>query len=363
MDVSQVDFDLLKEVVVELQDRLPLLEDDIQLLVRFRESPDLIAGAFRHMHTIKSDFTYCGAKPIADFVHHLESVLQSLREKRFLCTPLVAEAVLQSMDRLRDMALVLRRTHRFDDTPLNGLIASIEELANARNQAYADQAARHVLLAAHNPSDLPPHGNWAAPGSGVAASGIDKTIHLGEHLAQALAARHPAWSRRVACQLDIARVLNQRYSQPVDDQQLMVAVLWHDVGMLTLADEVFATPQQPQEPHLAAWVAHPEHSAQWLLAGSSGYDEAALMIRQHHQWADGRGYPARGSPTALHPGAQILACVDRFYEIVAGLDGEAYRRSALRAVFDIHGGLDTRFDALLINAFQDAAQALTEQQA
>lgn len=362
MDSSQVNFELLQDVMTELGDRLPLLEDDMHQLVRFRENPDLVASAFRHVHSIKGDFAYCGAEPIADFVHRLENVLQALRERRILCTPLIAEAVLQSLDRVRDMALTLQRTHHFDDTPLTGLLASIDELSEATSQGWADQAARHVLLAAHNPGELlqaPSRWDDSAPTPTPLAEN-NPALLLGQQLAQALALRYPAWQRRVPTQLEIVLALNRHYPQPVAEGPLTLAVYWHDVGMLALPNSFFAAPPKPKDELWDSWVLHPELAAQWLLAADPACTEAATIVRQHHQWTDGRGFPLRSGPGGLHPGAQMLACADMFYDMVAGLDGEEYRRGALRAVFDIHGGLDTRFDALLINAFQAVAHGWTQ---
>ncbi|QDQ28881.1 hypothetical protein FNU76_22405 [Chitinimonas arctica] len=358
MDSEQVNFELLQDVMTELQDHLPLLEDDLHQLVRFPESVELVASAFRHMHSIKGDFSYCQATPIAEFVHRLENVMQSLRERRYLSSALISEAILQSMDRVRDMAMVLRSTRRFDETPLTGLLASIDELAEAGSQAAADQAARHILLAAHSPGELlqtvsrwAPAGAEATPAA-AAAVNSDAALRLGQQLASALGARHPPWHDRAARQLAMVLELNRHHSQKVAEAPLTLAVYWHDVGLLALPDALLANPPRAKDPQWPDWCQHPERAAQWLLTVDPGCEEAAQIIRQHHQWSDRRGFPARLGSEPLHPGAQMVACVDLFQDSVAGLCGEEYRRAALRAVFDIHGDLDTRFDAFLINAFQ-----------
>lgn len=351
MESTQVDFELLQDVMTELNDRLPLLEDDMHQLVRFKESAELVASAFRHVHTIKSDFSYCGAAPIADFVHRLENVLQSLRERRYYCSALVAEAVLQSLDRVRDMATTLSETQKLEVNNLDGVLACIDELAKATSQTWADQSARNTLLAAHGSGDFQANG-WQDTLTTHSVPGSAAALQMGKHLSDALAARYALWQGRTKSQLEMVLALNQHYSRPMNDAQLTLAVFWHDVGLLAMPDQVFATPPKFREPLWATWVDHPERAALWLLTVDPLSEEAALIIRQHHQLADGRGFPFRSQPGALHPGAQMLACADRFFDGVAGLEGEDYRRGALRAVFDIHGGLDTRFDAQLINAFQ-----------
>src|SRR5476649_2270274 len=115
MLATDVDFSLLPEVVAEVQEHMPGLERDLHRLVQTPDSSDLLASAFRHMHTIKGDFGYCRATPIIEFIHNLEGVLQSLRERKFQCSALIAEALVQSMDQVLLMMETLVQTQQFDD--------------------------------------------------------------------------------------------------------------------------------------------------------------------------------------------------------------------------------------------------------
>ncbi|WP_269532016.1 HD domain-containing phosphohydrolase [Chitinimonas sp. BJYL2] len=355
MNVAEVDFELLPDVMTEISDHLPALETDMQELVRYPDSVDLVSSAFRHVHTIKGDFVYCKATPIAELVNLVENVLQALREHRYACSPFVCEAVLQSMDRVREMARVLNTTRRFDETPIGGLLRAVEELGMAIGQPAADQAARHVLIAAHDPGDLIPSGPVVVATPPIPAAVYSVAHRQGLLLSQCLVQRIPAWHDRAERQLELVLALNQHYPQPQNVQALTLAVLWHDVGMLALPDAMLdKPPANAKEAGWELWTGHPERSAQCLQALGKGLDEAALIIRQHHHWADGRGFPSRTQP--LHPGAQMLACADHFYSSVHKYGGDD-RRGALRAVFDIHGGLDTRFDAMLVNAFTAMAQS------
>lgn len=359
MPAADVDFSLLSDVVTEVQEHLPQLERDLHRLVATPESGELLASAFRHIHTIKGDFGYCHATPIMDFVHRVEGVLQSLREKRYQCSALVAEALLQSMDQVLAMMEVLVSTYQFDSRPRERMTSLIEQLALARNQADADQLSRHILLAAHG--DWMPELEPGAPASPTpAAADAMRAKALGEQLAAALARRHTGWHDRAALQRRLVLALNARYPVPVNEDTLVIAVLWHDVGLLALDDVILRRPPAPKTAHWAAYADHPEQAARWLLSIAPDCTEAAQIIRQHHALLGGGGIPAPDHPLPPHRGAMMLGCADLLHERVAGLAGEEFRRGVLRAVFDVNGGLESRFDAALINAFQAVAREFSD---
>lgn len=357
MSTADVDFSLLPDVLTEVQEHMPGLEKDLHRLVETPDAPDLLASAFRRVHTIKGDFGYARATPIMDFVHHLEGVLQSLRDGRFLCSPFVAEAILQSMDQVPPMLDHLLRTQQFDPTPRDALIALIERLAGASSQQKADDLARDILLTAHGAWLAEPE--HAAPSHPAPASqNQQQAWALGEQLAEALAKRHPPWARRARFQLDCVQALNRRHRRPCNADALQLAVLWHDVGLLAEPDASLHTPPTFKSPDWQRYAEHPERAAQWLLSMAPDCQEAAQIIRQHHLWANGVGIAAPAYPLPPHPGAMMLAVADLLFDRVVGLSGIDYRRAVMRTLFDVNGGLETRFDAPVINAFEAIATDL-----
>lgn len=356
MEDQDVDFELLPDAIDEVREHLPLLEHDLHQLVRMPGAVDLVASAFRHMHTIKGDFAYCRANRIAEFVHRLEDVLQCLRARTFECSALVAEALLQSMDQVGEMMQALADRRGFDEGRRLALSELIEQLARAKAQPEADDAAREILTAAHD--------EWlglAAESAQMAPPLPDnqaRALALGQQLAAALAERHPAWHDRAAYQLKLVLALNRHYRRPCHPEALTLAVHWHDVALLAAPERVLGGAPLPGSGDWLGYIGHPARAAEWLLTVAPDCEEAALIVRQHHQWANGKGFPPDPARRPLHPGAQMLACADLVYERVSGLGGEEHRRGVLRAVFEVNGGLDTRFDAALINAFQAVAREL-----
>lgn len=362
MDTFPVNFSILPDIVLEVNKHLPQLERDLHLLVQTPDSAPLLASAFRHMHTIKGDFSFCHATPIIELVHRLENVLQSLRDRHFKCSALVAEALVQSMEQVQFMMVTLEEKEEYDNIPRDHLLQLIEKLAAARMQSVADHLARQILLAAHNPWDSITEDSWEPIPPAPAAS-VARAKAVGLPLAQALAERLPPWEKRVTFQQALVLQLNQEYDHPSNVEALELAVIWHDVGLLACTDSLLQAlchPHPNLTPKSAVWpayMAHVENSAHWLLQVAPECTEAAQIIRQHHTHANGTGIVRPEAPPPLHQGAQMLACADLMFERVGGLQGEEYRRGVLRTLFDVNGGLDTRFDAVLINAFEAVARS------
>lgn len=353
MDAADVDFELLSESVAEVQEHLDELERDLHQLAQYPDSIDRLASAFRHMHSIKGDFAYCHATPIAEYVHALESVLQSMRSRQFQCSPLVCEALLQGMDQIHGMHQALLQTRQYDDVPRATLIGLIAQLGQTRNQADADQLARHVLLALHGEWHAQEPGE--APAVVAAPDSIERALTQGRLLAAALVQRRPEWRDRAGLQLRLVLALNRQYRYPANADALQIAVYWHDVGLLAAADAALQHHPLQKAEDWSDYAAHPELAASWLLSIAPDCCEAAQIVRQHHAWANGKGIVAPGYAHPPHPGSQLLACADLWFERIKGLSGEDYRRGMLRALFDINGLLDSQFDALLINAFAAVA--------
>lgn len=354
MEGNNVDFDLLPDVIIEVEEHLPALERDLHQLVATPDSGELLDSAFRHMHTIKGDFGYCHATPIMEYVHQLENVMQSLRGRQIACSTLVAEALLQSLDLIHDMMETLLATRAFGPGPSATLCRLIDKLAQTTQQPEADDTARRILLTLH--------GQWRDPadhtgnaGPAPSSTSAQHALALGQQLTEALAARNPAWQKRTALQLALVQALNEQYTYPTDPTTLEIAVYWHDVGLLGAGDGPLQIHPQQKAEHWADYVAHTEKAANWLLCIAPDCTEAAQIIRQHHAWANGKGIVAPQYPLPVHQGAQMLACADFWFERIKDTPPEEFRRAMLRVLFDINGLLDIQFDALLNNAFESLA--------
>jgi HD-GYP domain-containing protein (c-di-GMP phosphodiesterase class II) len=130
---------------------------------------------------------------------------------------------------------------------------------------------------------------------------------------------------------------------------LGMAAFLHDIGKVKIPDRVrwvednFST---------AEYRAYQEHVAQGaLLAKSMELRGAAqLAMAQHHELADGSGFPSRIKGDAMSTAARILALVNR-YDNLCNPSRPAAALTPHESLSLIFAQLKTRFDSAALSAF------------
>jgi diguanylate cyclase (GGDEF)-like protein len=112
---------------------------------------------------------------------------------------------------------------------------------------------------------------------------------------------------------------------------LEVAALLHDAGELA-APRWAVAPPRDRRPGPPQWNAHVLVGAA-MLESVGGHREAAAMVRSHHEYWDGGGYPDGLRGEAIPAGARVLAVADCLAVLPLPEALEALRRGA-GAVFD-----------------------------
>ncbi|OIQ79898.1 cyclic di-GMP phosphodiesterase response regulator RpfG [mine drainage metagenome] len=124
-------------------------------------------------------------------------------------------------------------------------------------------------------------------------------------------------SRRVA---DCARRLAIKMGMPEQDaQEIMLAGLLHDIGMIGLSDRILAKPFNALTPdEREAFIKHPI-KGQMALMGLEQFAAVGCLVRSHHERFDGQGYPEQLRGDAILPGARILAIANDYDELQTGM--------------------------------------------
>ncbi len=95
-------------------------------------------------------------------------------------------------------------------------------------------------------------------------------------------------------------------------QQVFFAALLHDIGKICLSDELIKKPFNSLAPIDKKAVAKHPVLGDALLMSFGPLHDAAKMIRSHHEYLDGSGYPDRLEGDAIPLGAKILAVVNDY---------------------------------------------------
>ncbi len=137
-----------------------------------------------------------------------------------------------------------------------------------------------------------------------------------------------------------------------EDQEMLdlgTGALVHDVGKLDLPDRVRHIDERFSSAEMKAYR---EHVAKGVVQGKRmGLTEGALsVVAQHHEHADGSGFPARLVADATSPAARIVAIVNRYDNLCnpALLSRALTPHEAVSMLFAQGRG---RFDAGVLNAF------------
>lgn len=155
----------------------------------------------------------------------------------------------------------------------------------------------------------------------------------------------------------VSRIASYLGSQlGLDDEQILLlkaAAPMHDVGMITVPEEILRKPGKLTLEERKVMERHTEVGHQ-ILAGSESelLQMAARIALTHHEWFDGSGYPRRLAGEEIPIEGRIVAVADVFDTL---LSDRPYRpaMSVEEAVETICEGRGTQFDPEVVEALVD----------
>ena len=110
----------------------------------------------------------------------------------------------------------------------------------------------------------------------------------------------------------------------IDD--LVLASLLHDCGMLRVSDTILKKKGQLSDTEMQTVAAHTVYGYKAVLSEFMYTERIAMLVLQHHERWDGKGYPNGLDKDSIEIGARIIAVVDAF---VAMTSQKAYRSALL----------------------------------
>lgn len=175
-------------------------------------------------------------------------------------------------------------------------------------------------------------------------------------LAAAVDARHEYTSTRsvavAAWSTDVARRLG------LEEQRIRLvetAALLHDVGMVAVGEEVLGKATMLSQSDIDEIRTHPVLGER-IVAGTM---QQAIrgIIRHHHEWWDGSGYPDGLRAVAIPLEARILAVADAYNAMTSPRPYRA-TMSVAQAVEELRAGSGTQFDPAVVEVFLEGLGAL-----
>jgi response regulator RpfG family c-di-GMP phosphodiesterase len=113
-------------------------------------------------------------------------------------------------------------------------------------------------------------------------------------------------AREISLRLD----LQEKEIVPIE-----IAALLHDLGKLGLPPKLICDKHEKWTPEeVALFRRHPEEG-QSIVRFIKNLDHVGLLIRSHHEWFDGNGYPDKLSEEMIPLGSRVIAVADAWDKI------------------------------------------------
>jgi putative nucleotidyltransferase with HDIG domain len=128
-----------------------------------------------------------------------------------------------------------------------------------------------------------------------------------------------------------------------------VGALLHDVGKIELPDVMRGKADSPNPTERRMFQSHVEHSRSLAEKMALG-EAAAAIVAQHHEAADGSGYPMALKGDAIHPAARVVALVNH-YDNLCNPPNPIHALTPHDAIAGVYRKAKEKFDATTLNAF------------
>ncbi len=143
-----------------------------------------------------------------------------------------------------------------------------------------------------------------------------------------------------------ARALAERLELPADAvNRIAVAGLLHDIGKIGVSDEILRKPGPLTEDERTLMMAHAALGA-GIVEHAGPLAPIAPIVRHHHEWWDGRGYPEGLRGEAIPLGARIVTLADTLDSMTTPRPYRA-ARTLDAALAEVARGAGTQFDPRL----------------
>jgi len=367
--------ELMEDFFLDFRDAHQNCENTLIDLEQDPTNPELLNALFRSVHTIKGNLVYVGLKDLTPLIQSVEDVLDAVRKHSLRYDASLSDVIMLAMDKTKAMVEARMNSAEMplNESQLTHLcqqISRITELdAGERTKLTSTilsqldpstQLVQPATTGTRRKADLPlqPDENTLLQAYNIEA---DDDIRFFQHMSQPLEERSRYWKGRAARQLQLALAMNQLAGDPVEPAQLAAAVYMHDIAMAFLPIAILHKTTSLTAEEFALLHDHPIRAWQ-LLAPMTRWQQASLIVKEHHERIDGNGYPQQLQGDSICPGAKIMAIVDAFD---ARTHERAYsaqiKRPFIRAILEINRCSGSQFAPEWVDVFNEVARRLQNQ--
>ena len=176
---------------------------------------------------------------------------------------------------------------------------------------------------------------------------LDGTLHMMVDLVEQRLPNYSAHSERVS---RFAAAVGRELGMTDDEiEDLRVAGLLHDVGMLAVPEPILNTPRRLTLEEQVELRGHPEHGADLTRIANFPL-RVQQTIRSHHERVDGTGYPDGLKGDVIPLSSRILNVCDAFVALISDRP-HRQRVSVSEALEALRASTDTHYDEKVVETF------------
>jgi len=318
---------------------------------------DYIHRMFRSMHSLKGNCQMVGLGPLNALLHRIEEVFSKVRAHPEQYLPELGEFLLLATDEIELLLSELISQGEADEIKRKRLSDVCEDLQKSTMQGLTPEALNTAI------ENL---GGRVFDKSAIQKSAkIELDVPEDMSFMRQMAAHLDKLSifrkNRSDQTLELVAALNEALGSPADAKQLEAASWMHDVGMCLIPQSIYNKESALSREEQKILQEHVQFGSQ-LLMRFGGWDDAARMVLDHHEFYDGSGYPNGTTGTNIHPGARMLAIVDTFCSITTERSDRGYKKSLMQAVSEINANIHVQFDPDMVTTFNDVVRNLMMKQ-
>jgi HD-GYP domain-containing protein (c-di-GMP phosphodiesterase class II) len=143
--------------------------------------------------------------------------------------------------------------------------------------------------------------------------------------------------------LSTATALAMGINNPATLRELALAALLHDIGLLMIPQDLISRRDNLKPEETLIYREHTNWGFAILKQSSALPDPVALVAQEHHEHADGTGYPHQLTRSSLHPFSRIITAVNSYENICVACSKHSGCQ-AHWAYESVMAGAGSRFD-------------------
>jgi HD-GYP domain-containing protein (c-di-GMP phosphodiesterase class II) len=351
------DTDILGDFANDFQDLYENAETLILQLEHDAENDELLNALFRAIHTVKGNCGLLGIHPLVDILQGAESVLDLIRQHQLEFQPMIGDLTLLVMDRCSSFIVELERDRSvyYDGNLLQAVAEQLNKTISVSAKQRVGVLTKALALLDPTTTQVQEQAIGEELLKQYDIQATDDLLFI-LNLAEQTQSRAAFWQGRIERIIGWLMALNEYVGQPVDREQLFVAVCMHDIGMAMLPSELINKYESLRDDELKTiqdhvWV------ASRLISSFPNWHEAKRIIDHHQENHNGTGYPLGLTGNDICTGAQMLAIVHAFEAITHGYSKTLSRkRPLMRAVMELNRFSGEQFNPKLVTAFMEVTR-------